>query len=183
MIKDLEKLKKKKEKMARDVGRMKEEKDKLAAEIENLDKLIKFDSLNKSAMWEIPDDLFAQLVPIVGATQERRGSVESIGEAKKRRALETAAVLNSVFLDIHEIIEQNRARFDYKMQEQTKRLEDAIGNSTKQIIAKIGDGPYKRLRDLDIRHIWQDNVGRFLIKAPLYHLLIGLLPFLRTGVH
>ncbi|KDQ06653.1 hypothetical protein BOTBODRAFT_181415 [Botryobasidium botryosum FD-172 SS1] len=173
MVEDLEKLKKKKEKMSRDVGRMKEERDKLATEVESLNKLIKFDTLNKSVMWEIPDDLFAQLVPIVGAREQRRGSVESIGDAKKRRGLETAAVLNAVFHDVNDLVEENRARFDYKMQEQTKRLESAISNSANLILAKLGDGPYKKVRDLDIRHIWQDNSWRTFIKTKTFIAALG----------
>ncbi|KDQ06652.1 hypothetical protein BOTBODRAFT_60514 [Botryobasidium botryosum FD-172 SS1] len=165
MIEDLENLKKKKEKMSRDVGRMKEERDMLTTEIESLNKLIKFDTLDKAAMWEIPESLFAQLVPIVGAREERRGSVESMGEATKRRADETKDVLHSVFHGVNDLVEENRARFDYKLQEQTKRLESAISNASNRIIAEFNDGPYKKVRDLDIRHIWQDNKWRTFIKT------------------
>lgn len=112
------------------------------------------------------DDLLAQLAPIAAELDDalppyrrntkRAGSMSDRLD-KKRKVLDSST-LDSVQLDVEVLIEQNRAHFEIKLEAQTQRLQDAINISTKRIITKIGDGPFKRISDPDIRKIWKDMV-------------------------
>ncbi|KDQ12838.1 hypothetical protein BOTBODRAFT_188858 [Botryobasidium botryosum FD-172 SS1] len=100
------------------------------------------------------EDLLRQLAPL--AAQYDATTTEDVaGDQSKKKPLERS-LLDSVQLEVDVLIEQNRSYFEVKLETQTRRLQDVISLSTKRIITKLGDGPYKRVHDPDLRHIWKD---------------------------
>ncbi|KDQ12850.1 hypothetical protein BOTBODRAFT_188867 [Botryobasidium botryosum FD-172 SS1] len=109
-------------------------------------------------------DLLMQLEPLaaqfdVASQSSSGGKLTTMtggvaGLQKKPKALEES-LLDSVQLEVDDLIKQNRNYFNVKLEAQEKRLQDTISFSTKKIITKLGDGPYKKILDPDLRHIWK----------------------------
>ncbi|KAF8498040.1 hypothetical protein BU17DRAFT_103126 [Hysterangium stoloniferum] len=97
------------------------------------------------------------------------GLTASTGRQKGKAS---TSLLLSIRSSIDALVDQNRAYFDVKIDALSKQLQDAIQKTTQEIISKFGRGPWTRVNDPDIKHVWKDMNARSSVKTR--HLVLAL---------
>ncbi|TDL25419.1 hypothetical protein BD410DRAFT_826665 [Rickenella mellea] len=84
----------------------------------------------------------------------------------------STSLLVSVRTPLETLVDDNRAYFNVKMEAQMRQIDNAIQKSTRTIIRAIGDGPWKRVQDPNIRQVWKDMNAHSSVKARYFVLAL-----------
>ncbi|TDL25429.1 hypothetical protein BD410DRAFT_837603 [Rickenella mellea] len=101
----------------------------------------------------------------VETCMHREGILAQLDHDKTVGGKTSTSLLASVRTPVETLIEDNRAYFDVKMEAQTMQIDNAIQRSTRRMIRAIGEGPWKRIQDLDIRQVWKEMNAHSSVKA------------------
>ncbi|TDL25430.1 hypothetical protein BD410DRAFT_785363 [Rickenella mellea] len=77
----------------------------------------------------------------------------------------STSLIASVRTPVETLIEDHKAYFDVIIKAETKQIDNAIQRSMRRIISAIGDGPWKRIQDPDIRQVWKGMNAHSSVKA------------------
>ncbi|TDL25426.1 hypothetical protein BD410DRAFT_896303 [Rickenella mellea] len=100
------------------------------------------------------------------------GLVAQLDPDKTSRETMSTSLLASVRTPVDTLIEENKAYFDLKTRAQTKQIDTAIKRSTQKIIRTIGERPWRRILDPDIREVWKNMNAHSSVKARYFVLAL-----------
>ncbi|TDL25421.1 hypothetical protein BD410DRAFT_639165 [Rickenella mellea] len=146
--------------------------DTVADQVTNID--VKMDMLIQLFKNQTPKEI--QLA----AEVERLGGIETCVRSdallaqldKTSGGKPSTSLLVSVRTPLETLLGDNRAYFDVKMEAQMRQIDNAIQKSTRTIIRAIGDGPWKRVQDPNIRQVWKDMNAHSSVKSRYFVLAL-----------
>jgi hypothetical protein len=77
----------------------------------------------------------------------------------------TIATRSMLLEDLDELLLQNKANFDRKLDSVHKELAEAIARSTTSILHRFDEGPHDLIKDPDIKMVWKDAGWKLTIKT------------------
>ncbi|TDL25425.1 hypothetical protein BD410DRAFT_639315 [Rickenella mellea] len=110
------------------------------------------------------DRLLAQL--------DKPSDGEPVGSTVSQSLKPSTSLLVSVRTPLETLFDDHKAYFDVLIKSETKWIDNAIQRSTRRIISAIGDGPWKRIQDLDIRQVWKGMNAPSSVKARYFVLAL-----------
>ncbi|TDL25410.1 hypothetical protein BD410DRAFT_766024 [Rickenella mellea] len=151
--------------------------DTVADQVTNID--VKMDMLIHLFQEQSPKEkeLAAEVSRLGGADTVMRSEhllaqLDHDNESARGKTSTSTSLVMSVRTPVDELVEANREYFDVKMEAQMRQIDDAIQRSARRIIRAIGDGPWKRIQDPNIRAVWKDMNAHSSVKAR--HLVLAL---------
>jgi hypothetical protein len=77
----------------------------------------------------------------------------------------TIATRDMLLKDLDELLLQNRASFERKLDSVRKELAEAIARSTAATLHRFDEGPHDLIQDPDIKMVWKDAGWKLTIKT------------------
>ncbi|KAF8520943.1 hypothetical protein BU17DRAFT_88537 [Hysterangium stoloniferum] len=100
------------------------------------------------------------------------GGIESPEGTKGRQGMAPDSIVMEIRTTVDTLIDRNRERFEARLQMATGQLERSIEKAEHNIIAAIGEGPWTRIRNGDIKQVWRGMKAPSSVKAR--HLILSL---------